>query len=597
MAKYSYIMDDKPAQDRLLAALYDSRRMMEFPRLAKKRIWEQYVGGNCLSGGSKKAVPVNVIAQYVQIVLRSLISNNPKMMLSTFDLAAKPTVSAMEDAVNRSIVKMGFAGKQTRVVLDGLFGLAIGMVALATPSDAAAKGMNIQCGEAFYERISLDNWVCDPTATDFDQMDFMGDFYEVPLETVRDSKLYTKERKDLQPMDAKMYNEQGDIRLEALQRDMLGNSAKAFIEKVRLCRVYIPSRKCVVTLAGDFAQSLVVIREQEWVGPDCGPYYPLILGPVPDTFLSKGPLQDLVDMAEAINALWRKGIVQGLRQKDFTFSSPENAPEVKRGTDGSVVNLVDPKSPPVSFSFPGANQQGLALAEHLDQKHSKQAGNLDALGGLSPQAKTLGQDKMLLESSSGQITDLQSKVMDHTARVMDGLCWFWWNHPQRTEEKTFSMPGLEEYSVKQVVTPQDRMRIPYSSLGKQIDPHSISYQTPSQKNQLLLNFVQTIYLPAMGLWQQQGANMDMGVLLQQLARNWDMPDLLDLVSISTPQQTQDATPPPGASGGAAADGAGMPQQTERTYNRVSTSARTAGGDSTHFLNAMRGVETGGASNG
>src|SRR4051794_15466147 len=64
------------------------------------------------------------------------------------------------------------------------------------------------------------------------------------------------------------------------------------------------------------------------------------------------------------------------------------------------------------------------------------------MGGLAPQSKTLGQDKMLNENSSHSIMDMQDRTVEYTSGVMEALVWYWWYHPELVTRTQREIPGL-----------------------------------------------------------------------------------------------------------------------------------------------------------
>ena len=77
--------------------------MLRRYREERREAVRAFVGHHWSEEGSTKRRPVNLIAQYVTIVGRSLIAKNPRVMLSTFDPTVKPTVKALEGWANKEI--------------------------------------------------------------------------------------------------------------------------------------------------------------------------------------------------------------------------------------------------------------------------------------------------------------------------------------------------------------------------------------------------------------------------------------------------------------------------------------------------------------
>jgi hypothetical protein len=590
-------LDDEYQVGRLATAMRASRLALQRFRDERREAVREYVGGHWSADGNAKKVPVNLLSIYTQIVGRSLISKNPKVMLSTFNRSAKPAVSAMEAWANRQIEKMDLAGTMQRVVLDALFSIGVVKVALASPSDSALKGWQLNSGEPFCERVDLDDFVYDIGAKDFREVTFIGHRFRVPLETIRDSKIYNKARKDLTPSDNQIYNEVGDERIGALTRGMLGSNVEDYEEMVDLWEIYLPRKKKVLTLT-EYYQSgnFTVLREQEWVGPDSGPYHFMSFMPVPGNAMPKAPIQDLIDLHIAANENFRKMMRQAQRHKDITVVTGQNqddANTIKNANDGDVV-MVKSRDAAVPLQGPGVNATVNAAAMQFKEIFSWVSGNLDSMGGLSPQSKTLGQDKMLAETSSKQINDLQETTIKATSRVLSALCWYWWKDPFKIMKSTYSLPNMPDISAVRKVTPDQRVEIPFEELDIHVDPYSMLHQTPQQRVGQINQIVQQTIMPMMQMLQSQGIMFDANAYLSKVAKYLDMPDLMEILQYQEPPENDAAT---GSQvGGGQEEMGAKPAQTERTYNRVSMPGRTNSGDAKNLISSLLGVNTGGNPN-
>lgn len=578
---------------RLGNAMRASRQVLERFRVERYRAVMEYAGGHYSDGGHPKKVPVNLISAYTQIVGRQLISKNPKVMLSTFNRTAKPAVAAMETWANRQIEKMDFAGTMQRVVLDALFSIGIVKVALASPSDASLNGWQLRAGEAFCERVDLDDFAYDTGANEFRQATWLAHRIRVPLNSVRDSNVYNKNRKELLPTERKIYNELGDPSIGSITRELIGSGVQDYEDMVDLWEIYFPRTKKIVTLS-DYYQgsSFVILREQEWIGPDSGPFHFVSFMPVPGQAMPKGPISDLIDLHVGANENFRKMLRQAARHKDLTVVPGQNeddATTIRNANDGDVV-MIKARDAAMPMPGPGINQSIQLAASEFMQLFSRQAGNLDLLGGLAPQSKTASQDKMLNEAGSKQMNDLQETVIKSTSRILGSLCWYWWKDPFKVMKSNYSLPNIPEISAIRTVTPQQRMDVAFEELDIHVDPYSMLHQTPMQRVAQINQIVQQTIMPMMQLLQSQGVMFDVNAYLAKVAKYLDMPDLMEIVRFQEPPEN-DSAPAPAGGGGDEQMGV-QPAQTERTYTRISMPGRTEAGNHLNLKNALMGVNDG-----
>jgi hypothetical protein len=582
--------------NRLCNAVFHSRQILERYRVERKHAVRQYAGAHWSDNAAREKVPINLLSLYIQVVSRNLIAKNPRVMLSTFDRGMKATVSAMETWANKEIQSMRLADTLQRVVLDALFSIGICKTCLATPTDAATEGWNLQAGKPFADRIDLDDFVVDMHARDFSEVQFIGHRYRAPLEVVRESKIYSKRRKELQASSDSPYNREGDERIGRMGRGYHGGDQEEFEDLVDLWEVYVPAHRCVYTLEDDEVAGAIAsgaglsfepLREQAWLGRDTGPYTMLAYGLVPGNLMPKGPISDLIDLHTFSNNLYRKLIDQAQRQKTITAVSGGADADGNRiipANDGDMVRVDNPdKIREVRMG--GPDQQNLLVFQGAWDLFNRMSGNLEIMGGLGPQSKTATQDSMLNANSSKGIADMQDRTVTFTADVLKSLCWYWYHDPLKVMRSTFSVPGLPEVQTVRSVTPMQRQRGNFEDLDIEVDPYSMQHATPQSRMAGIMQVVQQIVMPMMPVLQQRGVGFDVNVLLEKLAKYMDQPDLAEILTIQDPPTQEPGSVEPTSM---------KPAQTERTYTRQNVSERTRQGNDMTMAAAMMGSDIGGA---
>lgn len=572
--------------------MHHDRLVLRTYRANRREMVRQFVGKNYSDEGTKEPIPVNLISLYVSVVARNLIAKNPRVMLSTFNASDKPMVCAMEAWVNKEIESLRLANSIQRVVLDALFSVGIMKIALATPADAACMSWRLQAGAPFCERVDLDDFIFDTHARDFDEVSYIGHRFRPPLEVIRDSKIYSKGRKDLSASTDSPYNLEGDERISRIGRGYVASDAEEFEDRVDLWEIYLPREKVVLTLADDAVNGSVSdqggtpapLREQDWIGHDLGPYRLLSYGIVPGNPMPKGPIQDLFDSHLAVNNIYRKAIRQAERQKENTFvqgGATEDGSRIMESSDGQILRVDNPDKI-ITRVMGGPNQQNLLFGQHLKDVFSWCAGNLDIMGGLSPQSRTATQDTMLDKNSTRAIADMQDRTVQFTADTLKCLCWYWYHDPFKVQKVRHSIGGVSE--ITRTITPERRMKAKWDDLEIQVDPYSMQHQTPQTRAQALTQLVQTIIMPMQQLLQQAGVAFDVNAYLAKMAKYMDQPDLQDLLTMRTPPDTGGGAP----EGDAGAPG--KPPETKRTYERRSVGQDTMANRQSEFANALSGSQ-------
>ncbi len=560
-------------RDRLALRRYREDRVDTVRRLIGAHPYDEHE--------ARKIRPVNLTSFYMNVVGRQLCAKNPRLLLSTFDRHQRPAISTMQSWANSELDKMKFYKTQQRIVNDALMGLGIAMVSLATPADASMTGWNKHAGQAGIYRVDLDDACMDMHARDSEEFSYAAHRSRVPLEVIRDSTMYSKERKNLEPSYDSPYNLEGDERINLLGRGMFATNTEEFIEYVDIWTVWVPSHRLILTLAdeqlggpsasgsGENVSKLKPLREVSWIGPECGPYHYLGYQIVPGNWFPKGPVQDLVDLDDEVNTIFRKLFRQADRQKDNTWISggaSEDGDRVMKAIDGEIYKVNNPDQIKQT-STGGPNQNNFLFGQYLYELFSEMGGNVKMMAGSAPQSRTLGQDEMLHGASVAQIASMQEETVRFTSQVCDALLWYWWHDPKKVMRVKHQPQGLPDITINRQLAPQDRQKVRYEDIEKRIQPYSMQSKTPEQMLQFLDQRLQVMQ-PFLQVMQQQGDMPDFNFYLSKAAEYGDCPDLIQLFRIQEPPKTEDGTNEPPS-----AQGAGKPPETTRNYVR-----RSVGGD-------------------
>ncbi|HVK10859.1 MAG TPA: hypothetical protein VM597_18970, partial [Gemmataceae bacterium] len=329
----------------------------------------------------------------------------------------------------------------------------------------------------------------------------------------------------------------------------------------------------------------------EWLGPDCGPYHWHAPDVVPGNLLPKGPLMDLFQLHTTVNTLLRKGIRQAERQKEVWAignAANEDGQKFADAPDGGAINCNAPEAVKPMTTV-GPNPNNFAFMLQMKELFSWAGGNLDLMGGLSPQSKTATQDKMLQENASKALANLQEQTVKFTASVGKAMCWYWWNHPQLRMEAEYAPPGAPGVSTTLTLTPEDRRKTSYGDLGIKVDPYTLVYATPQQKAAAVNQVVTQVLTPLMPVLGPQGVGFDAHAYVDVLARYMDLPELAEVVVFQEP------VGPGGSNVGG--DKPGMPANTNRTYTRENVAGTSRQGTDLAMAEAMAGTDSGGDNRG
>jgi hypothetical protein len=242
---------DRPmnATERLCTAMWRDRQVLEPYRRKFMEANRDYAGAQWSDRAADAVMPMNMLDLFVRAMVRNLVSKNPRFLLSTWNRKHEPAVKVGEKWGNEQAEEQRFDLTLRRWVFNSLFGVGVLKVALALPSESAISGWRVPGGTPYMKSIDLDDMVWDTHAHDFSECSYIGHRFRVPLDVVRNSKLYdSKARNALEASLDGRYNEEGDER-----QSHIGRNDYEFTDEledmVDLWSVYLRRSKKILTLA------------------------------------------------------------------------------------------------------------------------------------------------------------------------------------------------------------------------------------------------------------------------------------------------------------------------------------------------------------
>ncbi|MEM9082599.1 MAG: hypothetical protein AAGB34_03305 [Planctomycetota bacterium] len=573
--------NDATQMSRLRESIRYSRRKMQKFRDTRLKLLREYVGSYYADGGAEKEVPVNMIGQYLDILSYVLASGEPRGTVGAMRTEFEPVAWLSQEALNVLLGRIGFGGSMERCVRDALLGFGMTKSGMAVSESISLGDETIELGQPFCESVDIDDAILDMSAREWDHMDYVGDRFLVPLEEAQNDESFDEEvRKKL-----KASNRHDTSSMDGERAESISNSGSYDRPEIRdyveLAEVYLPKENLIITMVLDGESKPLSIRE--WEGHRRGPYSMLSFNDVARNILPVSPGMGLKDLHDVVNSLARKMMDQSRRGKQiYTHAggqSEEDAERINTAVDGECIRLDDP-SGYNQMNVAGMDQQTLAAFIQFKNLFSAQAGNLEMLGGLGAQSETVGQDRMLSENANRRVADMNRRVVKFVGEAIETVFWYLWNDPLIDLPLTKRLP--EEGIDIPVRFAADTREGDVTDYEVKVQPHSLTYKSPSQRLQGLLDMVSRFVLPMSELLMQQGGSIDVPQLIRSISRLADMPELERVVSF---QQPLPEDPPVRSNRGARGP---YQAETKRTYERVSRPGATKQGAEQVLLQQLMG---------
>ena len=563
------------------AVEWSRRKLLPF---RKKRVdaIREFVGQHYSDNGSNDRVPFNFLEIATSIYTSQLASNNPRVMVTTPHSELKTKAFDLGLAVNVLMQEIQIHKTLRKAVLEALYGMGIVKVGLEQGAEMEIGGFLHDVGQPFADIVGLDDWVHDMSARRYEEVSFSGNRYRLPFYQLSESGLYDESAiKDLKPSSRfhyNLYNEGGDERAENVARG-LDSDPDEYLDYIELWDLWLPHENAVVTISAEGDGK--PLRWVNWEGPEEGPYHILQFNDVPGNMMPLPPVAVWIDMHELANRVFRKLGRQAERQKTILGvrgTAQEDGERIVRANDGEAILLDNPEAAR-EYRFGGIDQVSLAFLIQLRQMFSYQAGNLDVLGGLGPQTSTVGQERLLAESASKRMSDMQGRMMSFTKGVVRSLAKYLWYDPFITIPLIKREPGIE-LGITVEWGPEEREGDFVYDID--IAPYSMKDESPGDKLNVIMQFLNTM-APFMPMMEQQGLAFDFEGIARKFAQYTNMNDLDEIMTFLGEPLQQDGQP--------MYSGGGEPRQapvTTRNTVRTNRPGATRGGQEQAMMSALMG---------
>ena len=559
---------------RLRSAVEWSRKELRTFREKRQELVRKYVGAHYSDRGDHRRMPVNLMEMAINIYARQLAANNPQVMIETQNQKLKSGAADLEAELNYCLRKQKFSKTLYASVVDALFSVGIVKTGLHYEGALNEYGMENPVTKPFASCVDLDDWVHDASANHWESIAFCGHRYKVPLDYAKENEYFNqKAREDLKAYsrdDGGVYADgEKSSEIEKLSRsEGWGEDADAFEDRVELTELFLPRYRLVVTFGNEQGSSSKFLSEQQWEGPDVGPYHMLGFSPVPNNIMPLSPGSILRDLHELANSLFCKLADQAERQKTivgYRGAASEEAERVQKAADGEMYRMDNPEAVR-EFKFGGADQVTMAFLIQSKDLFSYLGGNLDVLGGLGPQSETATQDKLIAAGASKRISDMQDRVVDFATEIVRSIGWYQWEDPLIDMQVPKPIPGAGR-SLMIPVNAGTR-KGDYYDYDITIDPYSMVHQSPASKLQMMTELFQAMVAPFVQQLSAQGIEINFESLLKKCGKyaNVDMNDVLTFAGVTAPS----------AAGGSSHQRS-MPSYTHRVNERVNRPGATTRG--------------------
>jgi hypothetical protein len=553
-AEHMIDLGSKTDVNRLKSAIDAARDAMRPFRTNRKEMLREFVGTWYNTNGARYEVLVNLLNLTADVYTIGLAANRPRVQVQTPFRDLWPFAHRWQVGINNLIKEMRFAETMQAIVLDAMFTLGIAKTHLGDSDPIQLEDDEwYDPGRPYISRISIDDFVMDLSVKDIRRCKFMSDEYRVSWDSCKQHPGF--DRKVLKLLSPTSKHDRGEEQANDIAAGAIVDDDE-YEPMVDLIDVWLPELYSVATFARHrFEKPLLV---EPWDGPEGGCYDLLIFGDVPDNVMPSSPLQNLMSLHLLYNGMLRKQARQAKRQKTNPAYRPdgaEDAARLQKANDGEWVKTRDPQAINV-ISQGGVAPENVAFSIAILDLFDRQAGNLQAMAGLGPQAGTVGQEQLIHAAVSRKEAKMQGRVHSFTAALLGKLGHLMW------ADEVLEVPGDFEVApgtgvhVDASWTPEMREG-DFWQYNFEIEHCSMNYEPPEVKLQKIERAMGQL-LQMFPIIQAAGGTIDVQELTRIYAEGLGVPQLENVVTFALPSMQ---------TGGGGEEGGHMPQSTTRNYVR------------------------------
>ena len=523
---------------------------------------EEFVGYYYGTAGkrARKREPFNMVHDAVSAYVPNLVASNPQFRIRARVTKNRPYANTLELAMEHLVKEIRLKDTLRRIVFDSIFAFGAYKIGLGDSKEEAAEGYMHDVGQFFCDRVDPGDYIVDPAARDREEATFEGNRFRMPLKEARELFENTDQLKS-------HYKPYGSSdRAEDISR---GNAKFHELEDyVELYDIWLPRENIMVTLTKE-GEGDRPLKEVEWEGPELGPYGMLGYEYVPDNVLPLPPALVWLDLHLFINELGRKMKRQTQRQKSvlaYEDAAAEDAQRIVSASDADAVkvNRIDGIK---EIGFGGTTPFQEQFLMYLMQMFSRQAGNINLLGGLSQEARTATEAMQVQTNATSRLRDMQGQLYEFVRDIGESMAWY-----------LFTDPFIQIPVIKRMASLNLDLDVTFSEEQREGDwldynidvvPYSMTRQTPQEYQKTLMDWWNSVVLPTLPLAQAQGTMADMTAFVLLMAREMGVREVDELMRrgpLSFPGYRETAGAPPQAPGGAGVNmRVGQPQRTRSEY--------------------------------
>jgi hypothetical protein len=417
------------------AQAYRDKHLVSIMQVVRRMAGSYYQKAQSTDGID--STPENYPFAYRAFVKPQICYQAPTITVeATRSIVDVPTADGLTLATNYWITETDFEDQLDRTVDDAIFGFGVMLTTVEAYGDHGGMGMAMVDGDTQLrpmwpacKRISPRNTLWDPLAESETEARFSGHSYERDLDDlIKQAAVDTT------------WDSQAVGQLESLPQDPDDDGKAAFPRGVgeraakrpviKLHQLYVPEWKKIYTLAEQTQGSEgLIVRTQDYFGPDQGPYSLFGVYSVPDQLIPLSVLVATFEQFLEVQTHAMKAADDAASFKQIAVGRADGGKDgevVKDAKNGDMVLLKNGKDGVATVKMGGASPEQLNYLGVTRERYDRVMGFSDAQRGV-PNDDTATANSIANSASDLRIAYMRKQITKCTRRVLEKVLWYMYN--------------------------------------------------------------------------------------------------------------------------------------------------------------------------
>jgi len=410
------------------SAMNGFKRLRNF-RAVRRELIKAYVGQYYNQDhGVLGLEPLNMAFTAVRALVPNLVTREPQSIVGSDYLAYREYGNLLAIALDALVKKSKLSKTLQRGLTDAIYTMGIFKIGLMASSTVAFFGEEmVDPGTLYVDTVDFDSFTFDPTTRRMEETAFVGEKIRIERDLALDSGLYDNAILENLPSSAHAIlssdREVKDLSNSPNTRQLI-DKLHDFVDVMEL---WIPDAEALVTLPFGESTGMKFLREEEYIGPDDGPYtYMTLTPPVPDNPIPVQLAGVWHDLHTIGNRIAKKMLDQAEAQKDilgYQGDHADSAQEIGDAKNLAMVRMEDPKAAQM-FSVGGQNPANVQATGMILDLFNQFSGNTQMLAGSKVDTNVATVANILHQNQSTGITYMRDQVNLATEDILRKLAWY-----------------------------------------------------------------------------------------------------------------------------------------------------------------------------